>query len=70
MIALDLDMVNHQKLLERLYTTFGLHDNVHEWIRFYLTGRRQFVMINGARSEEHEKTCDVPQMVNIRSKPL
>ena len=34
MIAFDLsvafDTVNHQKLLESLYTTFGIRDNVHE----------------------------------------
>ena len=65
MIALDLsaafDTVNHQKLLDRLHTTFGIRDNVHQWIRSYLTGRRQFVVINGARSNEQKKTCDVPQ---------
>ena len=65
MIMLDLsaafDTVNHRKLLDRLYTSYGIRGSVHEWISSYLTGRRQFVTIKGERSQEHIKTCDVPQ---------
>ena len=65
MVMLDLsaafDTVNHQKLLDRLHTTFGIRGNAHKWVESYLKGRSQFVTIKGARSKTQQKTCDVPQ---------
>ena len=65
MTMLDLsaafDTVNHQKLLDRLHTTYGIRGNAHKWIQSYLTGRRQFVTVKGEQSKEQDKTCDVPQ---------
>ena len=65
MVMLDLsaafDTVNHQKLLDRLHTTFGIRGTVHQWLQSYLTDRCQFVTIKGIRSAEQQKTCDVPQ---------
>ena len=65
MVMLDLsaafDTVNHQKLLSRLDTTYGIRGRAHQWIKSYLTDRQQFVTIEGARSEKQPKTCDVPQ---------
>jgi exonuclease III len=65
MIMLDLsaafDTVNHEKLLNRLYTTYGIRGNAHKWVQSYLTDRQQFVTVKGERSKEHTKTCDVPQ---------
>ena len=47
LILLDLsaafDMVDHDILLQRLQTTFGINDVAHRWIRSYLTGRTQCV---------------------------
>lgn len=65
MVMLDLsaafDTVNHEQLLNRLHTTFGIRGNAHSWVKSYLTDRRQFVTIKGERSIEQIKTCDVPQ---------
>ena len=65
MVMLDLsaafDTVNHQKLLDRLFTTYGFRGNAHKWLTSYLTDRKQFVTIRGERSQEQLKTCDVPQ---------
>ena len=65
MTMLDLsaafDTVHHETLLTRLTNTFGITGDAHKWLESYLTGRRQFVTINGARSAEQVKSCDVPQ---------
>ena len=65
MAMLDLsaafDTVSHEKLLSRLSTSLGITDLALEWLKSYLTGRRQFVSIKGYKSKEHLKTCDVPQ---------
>ena len=64
-VMLDLsaafDTVCHKTLLDRLSNRYGIRDDAHTWIASYLSGRKQFVTINGERSEEHTKHCDVPQ---------
>ena len=44
-----------------MLTSLGVRGQALEWLKSYLTGRRQFVAIKDARSREHIKTCDVPQ---------
>ena len=65
MVMLDLsaafDTVNHGVLLDRLSTRYGVREKAHDWIRSYLSERRQYVTINGHKSVEHAKDCDVPQ---------
>ena len=65
MAMLDLsaafDTVNHETLLNRLFTRYGIRGMAHNWLKSYLTDRRQFVTIAGEQSEEHQKDCDVPQ---------
>ena len=65
MAMLDLsaafDTVNHETLLNRLFTRYGIRGMAHNWLKSYLTDRRQFVTIAGERSQEHKKDCDVPQ---------
>jgi hypothetical protein len=65
MAMLDLsaafDAVHHKTLLDHLSVHYGITDNAYAWIKSYLTDRKQFVSIQGHRSQERSKDCDVPQ---------
>lgn len=54
------DSVPHQRLLSKL-DTFGLKGNIKNWIRSYLTDRKQRVCINGSNSEWSNVSSGVPQ---------
>ena len=65
LILLDLsaafDTVNHNILLNRLDSRFGIKNKALNWIRSYLTDRTQFVTVENERSSPHNLTCGVPQ---------
>jgi len=65
LISLDIsaafDTVQHDTLLARLSHTFTVSDLSIEWLRSYLSSRKQFVHLNGHRSQMHTVTCGVPQ---------
>jgi hypothetical protein len=65
LVLLDLsaafDTVDHSLLLSRLKHRFGITDEALAWIKSYLSGRKQSVMIGGVQSDEHTLTCNVPQ---------
>ena len=65
LLLLDLsaafDTVDHSILLNRLKYRFGISGKAHQWIASYFETRRQAVLIDGNRSEEHIQTCNVPQ---------
>ena len=65
LILLDLsaafDTVDHSILLQRLQTTFGIHDAAHRWFHSYLSGRYQYVRRGSVRSSVIELICGVPQ---------
>ena len=47
------DTVDHQILLSRLRTRINIKGKVLEWFRSYLSGRTQFVKVNGMTSDRH-----------------
>jgi len=65
LIFLDLSAafhtVDHDILLQRLQTTFGINDVAYRWIRSYLTGRTQCVRHGNKKSSVTRLTCGVPQ---------
>ena len=54
------DTVNHEILLSKL-SHYGIRGICNDWIRSYLTNRRQFVSINGSNSTERSVKHGVPQ---------
>jgi len=52
--------VNHDILLKKL-NTYGIRGVMYNWIKDYLTGRRQYVSVQNIKSTELNVTCGVPQ---------
>lgn len=55
------DTVDHDILLERLSTSFGVCGKALDWFRSYLVGRSQHVRCGGTSSPSVAVTCGVPQ---------
>ncbi len=55
------DCLDHEKLLNRLASRYGIRDKVHQWLTSYLSGRTQSVAINDVSSDPVELKCGVPQ---------
>ena len=54
------DTVPHNKLLHKL-KGYGISGNVLKWITDFLTGRTQYVSVNGSQSAETPVTSGVSQ---------
>ena len=54
------DTINHDILLHKL-PHYGVRGRALEWFRSYLSGRKQFVYIDGSESTLQPITCGVPQ---------
>ena len=54
------DTVNHKILLQKL-EHYGIRGNTLLWFKSYLTNRKQYVNLNGTKSDTKEITCGVPQ---------
>ena len=54
------DTVSHNMLLQKI-NDLGIRGDLWQWIKNYLTERRQFVRINGCDSDTHIMTHGVPQ---------
>ena len=65
LLLLDLsaafDTVDHNILLDRLASRFGVSGSALSWFRSYLSNRHQFVNIKGERSSCRPLSCGVPQ---------
>ena len=59
-ISVAFDMVDHPILLQRLQTTFGIHDVAHRWFQSYLSGRYQYVRCGSIKSAISSLTCGMP----------
>ena len=54
------DKVPHERLLHQL-ASFGITENIHSWIKDFLSLRTQKVNVNGYESESVKVTSGVPQ---------
>ena len=65
LLLLDLsaafDTVDHNILISRLETVFGLRSTVLDWFKSYLHGRQQFVSVNNVSSPLKQLFFGVPQ---------
>ena len=65
LVMLDLsaafDTIDHDLLLRRLSSKFGITDTALNWFRSYLTGRSQRILVNGVRSDNFHLPYGVPQ---------
>ena len=65
LVLLDLsaafDTVDHNILLQRLHTRFGISGTALDWFKDYLANRRQRVSVNGSLSDPVQVKCGVPQ---------
>jgi len=65
LVLLDLsaafDTLDHTILLDRLHTLIGITGSALDWLKSYLSGRRQYVKINESSSEHHDLSIGVPQ---------
>ena len=65
LLLLDLsaafDTVDHEILLLRLHSKFGIKGKAHAWLSSYIIERTQFVQINGTNSSVHHLKYGVPQ---------
>ena len=65
LVGLDLsaafDTIEHDTLIDRLRTVFGISGEALRWIETYLRGRKQYVMVGGERSTHSECDFGVPQ---------
>lgn len=55
------DTAGHEIHLSRLSNCYWIEDTVHKWFRSYLCDRKQFVVIENAKSSGRPLTCGVPQ---------
>ena len=65
LVALDIsaafDTIDHNILVDRLETQFGVNGAASRWLRSYLSGRQQLVRPSGHSSSTTQCVCGVPR---------
>ena len=65
LVLLDLsaafDTIDHQVFLTQLQRDYGMRGGIVEWMKTYITGRRQCVQIDGISSDEVTLQYGFPQ---------
>ena len=54
------DTVSHDILLKKMYA-YGIRGNAFKLLKSYLTGRTQYVIYDGMKSDTSSIKCGVPQ---------
>ena len=54
------DTVNHNIMLRKL-EFYGIRGIALQWVKHYLSGRKQYVMYNNTQSSMQYITCGIPQ---------
>ena len=54
------DMVPHKRLVAKL-ESYGIKGKLLRWIEEFLTGRQQYVIVNGEKSSPGRVTSGIPQ---------
>ena len=54
------DTIDHHVLLRKL-SFYGVRGVALNWFENYLSGRKQYVMVNGVKSSTQHSYCGVPQ---------
>ena len=55
------DSINHEILINKMHTLFGITGNQLKWFKSYLNNRVQQCLVNGQLSSPKMITCGVPQ---------
>lgn len=53
--------VSHEILVKKLENSFGITGALLDWIKDYLSGRMQFTVLNGVKSDILPVTTGIPQ---------
>ena len=76
-LSVAFNTVDHDILLHRLYTLYGMNGTVQEWFRSYLTNRQTKVYIASSYFKPHLLKCGVRQgsglgarLYNMYTRPL
>ena len=55
------DTVPYKRLISKLYAYKYIDEKIINWIQYYLSERKQYVEINGQKSEWQKVTSGIPQ---------
>ena len=61
------DTIDHQILVARLYSVFGIQSNALKWFEAYLKGRCQFTSVNNSSSPLSQLKYDAVSYTHLRA---